>query len=63
MESLVPSLRESLFSPTYELTGEFLEMGIDALLDSEALKAIPVVNTISPLCKIEFICNIRYADG
>lgn len=57
MESLVPSLRESLFSPTYELTGEFLEMGIDALLDSEALKAIPVVNTISTFCKVGY--NLR----
>lgn len=59
MESLVPSLRESLFSPTYELTGELLEVGIDALIDNEALKAIPVVNTISAFCKVGYNLHER----
>lgn len=59
MESLVPSLRESLFTPTYELTGELLELGIDALLENEVLKAIPIVNTISTFCKVGYNIHER----
>lgn len=59
MESLVPSLRESIFSPTYELTSELLEVGIDAALDNEILKTIPIVKTISAFCKVGYNLHER----
>ena len=59
MEKLVPALRESLFTPTYDLTGELLELGIDSLLDNEILKSIPVVNSITTLCKVGYNLHER----
>ena len=41
----------SRFSPTYEIVAEYAEIGIDALLDNEVLKGIPVVSTISSICR------------
>lgn len=57
MDKLVPSFKESLFAPTYELTAECAEIALDALFESDALKAIPVVSTITAICKVGY--NIR----
>ena len=45
MSELVPALKDTLFSPTYEIVAEYAEIGIDALLDNEVLKGIPVVKS------------------
>lgn len=59
MSELVPSFRETLFSPTYEIAVEYAEIDIDALLDSDALKVIPVVGTISAICKVGYNLHER----
>ncbi len=59
MIELVPSLKDTLFSPTYEIVAEYAEIGIDALLDSEVLKGIPMVGTLSSLCKVGYNLHER----
>ena len=59
MNKLVPALKETLFSPTYEIVAEYAEIGIDILLDNEVLKEIPVVNTLSSICKIGYNIHER----
>lgn len=59
MNKLVPALKDTLFSPTYEIAAEYAEIGIDALLDNEVLKEIPVVGTLSSLCKIGYNLHER----
>jgi len=58
---LVTSLRESLRAPANEQMGdvlaEFLELGIDSLLDEGLLRAIPFVGTVRAFCKTG--ANIR----
>lgn len=57
MYELIPALRDSVFSPSFELSEELIEVGIDAVLNNEALKSIPFVGTISAFCKVGY--NIR----
>lgn len=59
MSKLVPALKDTLFSPTYEIVAEYAEIGIDALLDNEVLKGIPVVSTLSSICKIGYNLHER----
>ena len=59
MSELVPTLKDTLFSPTYEIVAEYAEIGIDALLDNEVLKGIPVVSTLSSICKIGYNLHER----
>ena len=53
------ALKDTLFSPTYEIVAEYAEIGIDALLDNEVLKGIPVVSTLSSICKIGYNLHER----
>lgn len=59
MSELVPALKDTLFSPTYEIVAEYAEIGIDVLLDNEVLKEIPVVGTLSSLCKVGYNVHER----
>lgn len=59
MYELIPSFKDSLFSPTYEIVAEYAEIGIDALLDSDVLKGIPVVGTLSAICKVGYNIHER----
>ena len=59
MSELVPALKDTLFSPTYEIVAEYAEIGIDALLENEVLKEIPVVGTLSSLCKVGYNLHER----
>ena len=52
MGDLIPSFRDSVLAPLSEPASDFLEIGIDALLENEALKTIPFVNTVVGLCKV-----------
>lgn len=60
MYELVPALRDSVFSPTLELSEELIEVGIDAVLDNEALKSIPFVGTISAICRVGYNLHERH---
>lgn len=57
MNELVPALKDTLFAPTYEIVAEYAEIGIDSLMDSDALKGIPIVGTLAAICKVGY--NIR----
>ena len=59
MKELVPSFKETLFSPTYEIVSEYAEIGIDALLENEVLKGIPFISTISSFCKAGYNLHER----
>lgn len=59
MSELVPALKDTLFSSTYEIVSEYAEIGIDVLLDNEILKEIPVVGTLSSLCKVGYNLHER----
>lgn len=59
MNELVPALKETLFEPTYDLAAEYAEIGIDLLLESDTLKAIPIVNTIAAFCKVGYNVHER----
>lgn len=52
MSDLIPSFRDSVLVPLSEPAGDILEIGIDALLENEALKTLPFVNTVVGLCKV-----------
>ena len=52
MNYLLPSFRDSIFSPLSDPASELLETGIDMILESDALKEIPIVSTVSAVCKI-----------
>ncbi len=52
MNDLLPSFRDSIFSPLSDPASELLETGIDMILESDALKEIPIVSTVSAVCKI-----------
>lgn len=59
MNELVPALKTTLFEPTYDLAFEYAEIGIDALLSNDTLKAIPFVNTIAAICKVGYSLHER----
>ena len=59
MNELVPALKNTLFAPTYELVAEYAEIGIDSLLESDALKGIPVVGTLATFCKVGYNIHER----
>lgn len=59
MNELVPALKDTLFAPTYEIVAEYAEIGIDSLLESDALKGIPVVGTLAAICKMGYNIHER----
>lgn len=59
MNDLVPALKDTIFSPSYELAADYVEIGIDAVLDSGVLKEIPIVKTISSICKVGYNLHER----
>ena len=52
MDNFIPALRDSIFDATYELTTDYLEVGLDSLLESGVLKELPIVKTITGLYKL-----------
>lgn len=57
MSEIVPSFEISLFEPTFSTAIDYLELGIDSITDNEAIKGIPIVNTIVGIGKTVY--NIR----
>lgn len=51
MSELIPSLKKSLFDKTVDLSSDLLEIPIDALIDNDIIKEIPVVGSIVKLGK------------
>ena len=59
MTELVPAMRKTIFNSAADVIGDYAEIGIDAVLESDALKAIPVVGTISAVCKVGYNLHER----
>lgn len=59
MYELVPALKDTLLTPTYDIVAEYAEIGIDALLENDALKSIPIVGTLSSICKVGYNIHER----
>lgn len=59
MTNLVPSFKDSLFSPTYDISAEYLEIGLDMLIESDITRDIPIVNSIASVCKIGYNLHER----
>lgn len=52
MSNLIPSFKDSVLTPMSDPIADSLEAGIDSILESDILKAIPIVRTVSAVCKI-----------
>lgn len=59
MYKLVTSFKNTLFSPAYEIISDYAELGIDALFDNALLKDIPIVNTLTSICKVGYNIHER----
>ena len=57
LKKLISTLKDSVFSPVYHLAAEYIEIGIDEVLENNVLQEIPVMNTISTAYKVGL--NIR----
>lgn len=56
MIELVPALKNTLFSPTYELAFEDTEISIDTLLDNEMLKISLLLALFHLFAKLVITC-------
>lgn len=59
MNELLPSFKDTIFMPSYDLVTEYMELGIDALFDNEIVKGIPIVGTLSTICKVGYNLHER----
>lgn len=57
---LIDSLMNTIFDPLKEPISDYIELGIDTVLDSETLKQIPVVSTIVGFCKFGYNLHERH---
>lgn len=46
MEELVPQFKKALFGQIIEVSQDFIEIGIDSIMNDEILKQIPILKTI-----------------
>lgn len=51
MEGIIPAFRDSLWEPVSDSIKEYGELVLDALLEKEVIREIPIINTISNTCK------------
>ena len=52
ISNLIPSFRDSVLKPLSDPAIDYLDAGIDLILETDALKAVPIVGTVSAVCKI-----------
>ncbi len=52
MSNLIPSFRDSVLKPLSDPAIDYLDAGIDLILEADALKAVPIVGAVSAFCKI-----------
>lgn len=52
MNELVPEFNASLLIDSSDIIGDYLELGIDSILDNESLKEIPIIKTFIGVGKI-----------
>lgn len=59
MSELIPALKDTLFSSTHDVLSEYAELGIDSLLENNALKELPIISTITAICKVGYNLHER----
>lgn len=52
MDELVENFEKSLFDDSKDIIGDYLEIGIDSIIDDGILKEIPIVKTIVGVLKV-----------
>lgn len=52
MDELVENFEKSLFNDSKDIIGDYLEIGIDSIIDEGVLKEIPIVKTIVGVLKV-----------
>ena len=52
MDELVENFEKSLFNDSKDIIGDYLEIGIDSIIDGGILKEIPIVKTIVGVLKV-----------
>ena len=52
MDELVENFEKSLFDDSKDIIGDYLEIGIDSIIDEGILKEIPIVKTIEGVLKV-----------
>lgn len=52
MDELVENFEKSLFDDSKDIIGDYLEIGIDSIIDEGILKEIPIVKTIAGVLKV-----------
>lgn len=57
MSEIIPSFEISLFEPTFSNAIDYIELGIDSIIDNETIKGIPIVSTVVGIGKTVY--NIR----
>lgn len=51
-KELLPAVSDSIYAPLPDLGVDYLELGLDSLIDNSLLKDIPIVKTIASVCKM-----------
>ena len=52
MDELVENFEKSLFNDSKDIIEDYLEIGIDSIIDNGVLKEIPIVKTIVGVLKV-----------
>ena len=52
MNDIVPEFNDSLVINSSDIIGDYLELGIDSILENDSLKEIPIVKTFLSIEKL-----------
>ena len=52
MNDIVPEFNDSLVIDSSDIIGDYLELGIDSILENDSLKEIPIIKTFLSIGKI-----------
>ena len=59
MNEIVPEFNDSLVIDSSDIVGDYLELGIDSILENDSLKEIPIIKTFICMGKITKIIRER----
>lgn len=57
--NLIPSMKSTLFDSSFEIASEYAELTIDTIFDSDILKSIPIIKTLTSICKTGYNIHER----
>ena len=52
MNEIVPKLKDSLVIDSSDIVTDYLELGIDSILENDGLKEIPIIKTLISIGKV-----------